>query len=294
MAIDDFVPFELKSFAIDLLSSKGFYRIHRVPPVDLRGLLDDPVGALTRSAGNPVLINVSLCDCRGLPPVAYPCTKDSAHPFIETALGILNGSVTKYHGSSLQIYYDRFQPKNLAQLLGFDTDHSSPLFRMPPYTYTFFPWDGIPGTNKSRDTLKSLSKENKSHGVKLSSKSGWQLCGPVSGEKGELEFMRLLKIIESIQRNGYNRHNDHDGDISGQVLVRDKKCIIIITPGHHRIAALAALGFETAPVRIGSKPVSIVYRTDVKLWPAVRSGVISEKQALCLFDRVFEGRQPKF
>ncbi len=294
MAIQDFIPFELKNFAIDLLSSKGFYRIHRVPPVDLRGLLDDPVEALTRSSGNPVLINVPLNHCRGLSPVAYPCTKDAAHPFVETALGILNGSVKKYHESPLQIYYDHFQPANLARLLGLDADHSSPLSRMSPYTYAFFPWDGIPNINKSRDARKVISLENKSQGVRLSSKTGWQLCGPVSGKKGELEFRRLSNILESIQMNGYNRSNDSDGDVAGQVLVRDKKCIIIITQGHHRIAALAALGYENVPVRIGSKPVPIVFRTDVKLWPAVRSGMMSEKQALCLFDRVFEGRQPGF
>lgn len=294
MAIQDFIPFELKIFAIDLLSSKGFYRIHRVPPVDLRDLLDDPVEALTRSSGNPALINVPVNHCRGLSPVAFPCTKDAAHPFIETALGILNGSVTRYDGSPLQVYYDRFQPANLAGLLGLDTDHPSPLSRMSPYTYAFFPWDGIPNINNSRDARKVISLENKSQGVRLSPKTGWQLCGPVSGRKGELEFMRLSKILESIQRNGYNRHNDYDGDISGQVLVRGEQYVIIITPGDHRIAALAALGYENVPVRIGSKPVPIVFRTDVKLWPAVRSGMMSEKQALCVFDRVFEGRQPEF
>ena len=98
----------------------------------------------------------------------------------------------------------------------------------------------------------------------------------MSDEKGELEFKRLSNIIESIQRNGYNLGNDPDGDVAGPFLVSDEKYVIIITPGHHRIAALAAPGYDCTPVRIGSKPVSIVYRT---VWPAVRRGIMSEKQA---------------
>ncbi len=58
---------------------------------------------------------------------------------------------------------------------------------------------------------------------------------------------------------------------------------------------LAALGWRKIPVTI--RPVSyvpggVVNCNKVFEWPGVRAGVFSEEQALNVFDRVFEGRQP--
>lgn len=64
---------------------------------------------------------------------------------------------------------------------------------------------------------------------------------------------------------------------------------VMISRGQHRIAALAAMGAKTAPVRLLPK---IIARSEASLWPNVDRGFYTVEQAMAVFDRIFEGRQP--
>jgi hypothetical protein len=285
------MPISFKRNIIKLLEKAGFYQPHRFVPVDFRGILDDPVQALKRSAGRPALINFPLNSCRSMLPVAFPCTKTSGHPLIETAMGILDGTVIGYIGSPLQNYYQRFQPANLSQLMGLGSMDDGPASKLSPYAF-IFPWGGTPSVKLMRNKIVLISKENRAHHAKLAGKHGWLTCGPIAAEKGMLEYARQVKTLHSIQKHGYQRDNGMDGDLCGTVLVNGNDCVLGISPGQHRIAALVALGYDVAPVRIGHTKIPIIYRTAVDSWPSVKNGFYSVKQALEIFDRVFEGRQP--
>ena len=285
------LPGWLQGKMVARLERAGFFQAHRTPPIDFRGMLNDPLEALRRSAGRPVLIDVPLSLCRSLLPVSFPCTRDSGHPLIETALGILEGTVTSNAGSPLQQYFQRFQPANLAELMGLTDKHSCLATRLSPYAFVF-PWIGTPGGKTMRRRLGRIHSENKAHHAKMAGKHGWVTCGPVSPEKANLEYSRLASLLAAIQRNGYQRTDDRDGDICGIVLVGDDGYVIGISPGQHRVACLVALGYEMAPVRIGHTRTHIVRRNEVKSWPAARDGFYSPEQALEVFDRVYAGRQP--
>jgi hypothetical protein len=57
--------------------------------------------------------------------------------------------------------------------------------------------------------------------------------------------------------------------------------------GNHRVAALAALGYEEAVLQVRTKYV--VRRSEAKWWPMVRLDWFSEQEAIAVFDRIFCG-----
>lgn len=96
-------------------------------------------------------------------------------------------------------------------------------------------------------------------------KDGFAGFGPVSKEKGILEFRRLIDIYESLKSNGYDRRH---GDIGVLVLKRGEDYRYLNSgDGYHRTAALAALNYSKIPVRfVNPWIISIV---DINYWPQV-------------------------
>jgi hypothetical protein len=110
-------------------------------------------------------------------------------------------------------------------------------------------------------------------------------------EKGELEFRTLVQLTESIRKKGYLRSDGPDGDILGTPLIDPVKGVrFLVWTGKHRIAVLAALGFEYVPLRISF--VRAPRLTEAAYWPHVRNGLFTREQATTLFDRIFEGLPP--
>lgn len=78
------------------------------------------------------------------------------------------------------------------------------------------------------------------------------------------------------------------------MLDEDRNYAVLVFRGHHRIAALAALGYVEAPIRIKMKSaMGIVRRSEVDAWPHVRRGYFTREQALAVFDRLLSGQQPE-
>jgi len=115
---------------------------------------------------------------------------------------------------------------------------------------------------------------------------GLLFFGPVSDVKIEIESKRYAKLLESIEKKGYNRSNESDGDIEGGILINSNNdWRIIVNGGQHRAIVLAALGYETIPVRVSRN----VYEAEVNYWPNVISGLYTKKGALKLFRTIFDG-----
>lgn len=280
----------LKSIVRKSLQSKGFVYSSDVGPADFRGLVEFPWDALERTNRCPILFDVPLERCRGLGLMAFPCSKDSAHPYIRTLQDYLSGRVTVYSDSALKAYYMNFQPKIGSELLGLSPTENKLLLK--PVLWFTEPWIASPSRGEEKSKIRIMRNESSDHGLSERSGGEWNHFGPVSDDRGEFEFRRLISVMASIKAAGYVRANGSDGDICGEILVRDNDYRIKIIRGQHRICALAASGHTKAPVRIDANKWGVIRREDAEHWPAVRSGAFSPAQAREVFDRVFEGRQP--
>lgn len=112
---------------------------------------------------------------------------------------------------------------------------------------------------------------------------GLHWFGPVSYEKGEFEFKRLISVYKSI-KNGYNRFL---GDIGVRILRSGEDYIFTMGGGGlHRTAAIAGMGHKTFPAQF-KVPNFLADTKDVEYWPHVLSGLWSKKKALAHADYLF-------
>lgn len=212
-------------------------------------------------------------------------------------LAIESGAVSSYVGSPLEAFYDAWQPASAAEALGLDARAGGPLGSAPPLGAMAPWWPFADLTTFAATFATVVEMENAAKGRPLSADAGCLQHGPVSLDKGELEFARCVEIFETVRAVGFQRSSEtRDGDVRGQVLVRDDgEYAVLVLNGQHRIAAAAATGLATVPIRFfhGSTTGSrVVYRSDVEYWPAVRGGWFSAPEALQVFDRVFDGLPP--
>lgn len=286
--------------AVNGVLAKAGYRIFRIrppeAPMDLRDVTDDPIEAIYLSKGKPFLIEVPLARCRGLGYLAFPCVPGAGHPFIDSIEVCLNGNQTTFRGSPLERFCQHWRPRSAAEAMGIlDRNTSRALLEAPPYGVVL-PWAGITPDDAARYRIARVKEENMSFGVDFGIQEGFLECSPLSPRKLELEYIRLKNVTESIKEHGFKCDPVEHGYISGYLLIDRGEFAVSIRPGQHRIAALAALGYSSAPVVIGLPsnhwPYFATYRNDVRSWPNVRNGLFTINQALELFDRLLEGKQP--
>jgi hypothetical protein len=264
-------------------------RAIKTTPRDLRGVVSDPIEATYHVPDKPFVIDAALQNCRGFAHTCFACTAEARHPFVETLLAYGRGECDAFGYSPLRSFYENWQPANAAEALGLDPYQAHPALRNAPAIGAVMPWERTDPDTMTALRIHAHEATNRAHGASLSCRHGFTAFGPVSEAKGELEFNRLTRVYDSIRRSGYRRSDRRDGDIHGLILTHNGANRIKIGPGHHRIAALAALGYERAPIRL--RPF-IIRRDDVGSWPNVRSGFFTQEQALAFFDRIFDGRQP--
>ncbi len=210
-------------------------------------------------------------------PFGYGYAADAWHPFTATLIEAADAGAYPYETSLLARYYGAFQPPTLAHLLfpaealaGAD---ASPLDtvdigRVEPY----LPW--FPG----------VALRGGEHG--LDAGHGHQGYGPVSADKGRLELERLLRTYHSVKTDGYRPDLAGD-DIRGYFLVRGGHYRFIVRQGLHRIAVLAALGYDSVPVRFMKGFPRAVHAADLGTWPLVRSGAFPEAWARRYVEQFF-------
>lgn len=274
------IPKRVKRFLNKELQKRINARILKLPPVDWTGIQINPIEAAIRTKRSPVLLEVPLAKCRGLRAMAFPCDAQSNHPFI---VALLANDMTL-----LQQYFNLVQPATIGEL--FDIKSENPIIQMPALSYVY-PWDGMPSVSIRKYRKVFVSNETKRHGGSRKFE-GWHHFGPVSTGKVRLEFQRLTKIYESIKNNGYQRSDEPDGDIAGVLLLKDNDFRVVIQKGHHRIAALAALGYSDVPVRIGLSQIKFINVASVEEWPGVRSSIFTPREASQIFNRIYNGFQP--
>jgi hypothetical protein len=258
--------------------------------VDLRGVTSDPVEGTYQVGRDSFLLDVPLAHCRILPCTAFPCALECGNPFVETLVSYARGEILTYEQSPLADLYRSWQPESAAEALGVDGPDVSPFLTDSPALGFTMPWSYRDPAKSLRWWQAVIEADNREHGARAVAELGWKAWGPVDPLIGALEFRRLVNIYNSLQSRGYCRSNKPNGDIEGVALSQNGEHRFIVTTGHHRSAALTALRNQNVTIRLHGS--SIVRRTEVEAWPNVRTGLFSPKQALTVFDRMFEGRQP--
>ncbi len=257
---------------------------------------DAPVASFYACASDATVVDIPLHRCRGLWFAAFSCDVGSDHPFIRTALALESGVSATYAGSPLQAYYDSWRPASAAESLGLP-DRTG-LLAQAPAVAAAAPWWPVHDLAAfAEDFEAGIAAENAENGAPLPAAAGSLLHGPVSPEKGALEFARCVAIYRAIRTFGYRRSSDTpDGDVRGQVLVDEGgDYSVLVLNGQHRIAGAAAAGLSSVPIRFYDGTLSgsrVVHRADVEMWPSVRRGWLTVPQALHVFDRLFAGRPP--
>lgn len=257
--------------------------------VDLRATTDDPLEAVFWAEGRPYVINVPIDHCRNLHSAAFSCSTNAGNPFISTLLEYRCGTCSRYGASPLRRYLDNWQPMNAAEALGLDSSEARSELVNSPALGCVLPWETRNPAQQALYVSSIIAADYRDHGFALDARHGWKVWGPISGPAGEAEFARLVRIYESIKSTGYKRSSGEDGDITGVALYRETEFRVIVGRGQHRIAALSSLAYRSVPVRIFPIPI---HRSQVERWPNVRAGLFTVKQALGIFDRMFEARQP--
>lgn len=209
---------------------------------------------------------------------------NSWHPFVQAMKEYMESGFSRaYPGSLLELFYKTWQPENAREALIGARNGPAILSRYPAYAM-HSPWLDIDPEERQSFMSKMISDENRWFGNdKIDASDGYGLHGPVSDRKGKLEYMRLTKVLNSVHKHGYNRLLAAD-DPTVMVIERDGDHRFCIAHGQHRVAVMAALGYEYLPVAIKS----FSRASEMGHWPQVYRGVWSADETTPYIRHLFE------
>ena len=267
--------------------NSGLFKNHKFLPVapdDVRSLKNDP-RLLNYTNKQSILIDAKITHGR----IAQIFALDyKVNPFVRTireALKSEHDSREEVIFGYLNEYYSAVQPKNGLDWYGLKNEDAPQLENLKAWMVPT-PWSYRSVEETTKNVKKWLSEDNYQIHKSVTIDDGFTFFGPVSDVKIEIESKRYAKLLESIEKKGYNRSNESDGDIEGGILINSNNdWRIIVNGGQHRAIVLAALGYETIPVRVSRN----VYEAEVNYWPNVISGLYTKKGALKLFKTIFDG-----
>lgn len=248
----------------------------RVPPP----MIEDPMEAMSLNrSGRTVVVRAPIEQCvvfngLSLSPTGW-------HPFVAAAREILATGRSQFEGSALDAYYRAWQPANALEALIGAPGGPEILESYPPYLM-YAPWLEMSADERLASMQQIIEMENAVSGAdETAAEGGHGLQGPVSITKARIEYRRLLDVLRSIQASGFNRSL---GDITAQVLKRGDEYRFRIAHGHHRAAALAALGYDHVPV----VPKKFIDLGEAPHWPRVHRGPWSQGQAETFLNHHFD------
>ena len=256
--------------------------------LDLRETTNHPISLRYSEIFSAALLTGFFSHGRSQPGV---CLAENA-PFVETAkvglaYGLSKEGALEKMRAYLRQYYETVTPSNAAEWLGISED--SKLAKFPPWG-AVFPWRARTIESYQQAFENAAMDENKAVGRDVGISDGWLFCGPVSNEKIEIEAERLLYVLRRIEKSGYQRSDEIDGDVKATALVgENSEWRWLITAGNHRASAAAALGMKSIPVRVNL----VISRCDAAYWKHVVDGVFSQAAAVDVFDNYFNATPPK-
>lgn len=222
---------------------------------------------------NRVLLNIPIEKCRTQ---VWNTLEINGSPFVQTIVDYDKKKVIEYGSSALESYYSKYQPKSASEVLKITNNKT--LDESPALGYVF-PWDEFTPEEMIRKRKRVALSENHAIGSALDLSYGHTDFGPVSIEKGKIEFYRLIETFKSIKERGYiEKPYLSDGGIRGYFLVAEEDWCFIIKAGKHRSYALSALGYDSIPVILDTSFGTVECR-DIPYWRQVINGTFTEEEA---------------
>lgn len=276
----------LKSRLKKYLGALGTSNPPALPPADFRGLTDDPLAALARGNGSPVIIDVPLRRCRTFQELGFLAIAGSANPFLMTIQWLQETGHDSYVESPLKKYYDAVHLATGADKLGIDN------LKLRSYSplHVDAPWRNPPGESVYQRRARTVRREAEAYGKNLTIEDGWRAFGPMTDTMGEFEFQRLSFISGSIASNGYKVSDFRSYPTGNLMLTKNNEWAVLIDDGNHRVSALGVYHYAKTPIVLN--PSKTIRWSDAESWPAVQQGAMTAKEARQVFDRIFAGRQP--
>jgi len=265
-------------------------------PVDFRGLTTDAENALSRAAGRPVLLNQPIDLFRGLFPIGYRLAADAGHPHVLEAQAYIRRKQGLTTSSPLEDYFNIVQPSRAIEVLGITPDASLSGIEQYSLDEAALPWAGKLGKHVSKARNGWLANDVREHLGSMHPlvkkvQGYFFLSGPVTQEYIDFEKLRIKRVVNSIQSNGYDLAlSEGAPQMEAMLLSSSTDHCLVIRKGQHRAAALAALGYKEVPIIINPK---VIRREEVANWPAVIAKNMSENEALQVFDRLIAGKAPE-
>lgn len=219
---------------------------------------------------NSVILKVDMDKCRDNNGFMYT---EEGHYFVETLRQYENNGDLEYEESYLKGYYEGFQPDNRRD--NYLWEEGVDCFPMD-HGWLYDPW-----RRPANPPLRKKRFETR--------KGGNHNIGPNTEEFGQAEFNRLKGAYDALKENGYNPDFFVDGYITGYLLVRKDDYRFVASEGQHRIAALAALGYDSFICRFDLKPWTseTVFYNQASKWPQVKAGIFTPKVAKMCFEHFF-------
>lgn len=279
-----------KSYLFKFLDKFGLrlYVAGEGRPIDLTELdWEHPLEALYQArAHRSVLMKVPIESLRTMGAHGFIPVTGGNSPFVQVAVEYINNVCASYEDSPLKKFYSSFQPNCPSELLNIKKSNLDWMESLPA-TATVLPWQIETPEVFHKQTIIHHNKANRQHKTKLQSSDGFFLFGPVSTEKGQLEYKRIINLIPSIKRQGL-LYTKYDADnITADILIDGDNFAFHITSGQHRVSVAAALEESTIVIQVRSG--NIIRKSEVSYWPLVRQGFYSKELALKVFDKIFEG-----
>lgn len=220
--------------------------------------------------GKSSIFRIQMDKCRDNNGFSY---KEKGHYFVETLKQYQKNKDLQYKESYLYEYYEGFQPRNRREnYLWEDSVCCFPLSS----GWLYDPW---------RKPANPYLRENRFQ----TRKGGNHNFGPNSDGFGEAEFKRLVNAYGAIEKYGYRPDFFVDGYITGYLLIGKDDYRFIVSEGQHRIAALAALGYQRFLGRLDMKPQTNqrVFHDKASGWPQVEAGIFTQRVAKMCFEHFF-------
>ena len=253
--------------------------------IDLRNSPISPLEAMYRfECVQGCLLEVPTNRCRAFGPMGYKCIPAAGHPYIMAVEAYLMNNSKEQCVKVLADYYERNRPKTASDL--FNLSFQNVVLREMPAIQAEVPWRELSGDKVQQRRRRQSLKEMACSLEEISLYGETNIFGPVTSQRIVVECERLLAVTESILKKGYRSGYRNGEHVTGWLLINESnEWIVDIGGGKHRIAVLAALGYEKVPVVLSSK--RLVFRGRANDWPGVRSGQFTVQEAKLIFDNVF-------
>ena len=273
----------LGALGLEVRRSRGEKKANSPSGNPLPPLISDPLTALClEQGGEPAAFHCPLSQQVNSNALSYGPA--GFHPFVETLREYAAGKSSSYEDSLLKTYYEQHQPRNAAEsIVGFEAAPDA-FRRLPPHLY-LLPWRALSPKGVEREMRNWYKADIDEHAeVEMTiDTDGVKGHGPVSQQRGALEYHRLVTLYERIKREGYDRRHGH----AHFLLLRKNGHYRFLQngPGVHRTAVMAALGYESIPA-VFARPWLVDW-TFAPHWPRVTDGEWDTAQAKAYVEHLF-------